>query len=272
MAVAQSTLSEDGDLLITLSTGVELSMLYVPEGTFTMGSNEGEEREQPAHDVYLDAYWIDETEVTNIQYAACVSAGVCDLPISDESYTRNSYFFNPEFDNYPVIYVDWYDAKTFCEWRDASLPTEAQWEKAARGEDERVYPWGDVFDGLVVNFCDGSCPTLGGPNRPNDYNDGYMDTAPVGSYPQGASPYRVLDMGGNVAEWTADWYDSDYYANSPESNPTGSDSGEWRVLRGGSWRESSYSSRTTYRLMILPTAHPAYGNVGFRCAQAVPTP
>ena len=154
--------------------------------------------------------------------------------------------FGPEStaeDDHPVVQVSWFDAEAYCAWAGGSLPTEAQWEKAARGTDGRTYPWGSVFDGTWLNYCDASCE--GGDTA---FDDGYRFTAPVGSYPAGASPYGALDMAGNVWEWTADWYDDGYYAVSPASNPTGPDSGQYRVLRGGSWNHDRSGMRTAFRL------------------------
>jgi serine/threonine-protein kinase len=256
-----------------------MTMLYIPAGEFEMGSDadealaecrkhyDGCERdwftnEEPIHTVYLDAYWMDETEVTNGMYALCVQAGACQPPSDKSSYTRNSYYGNSQYEIYPVIYVNWDQARTYCKWAGARLPTEAEWEKAARGTDGRMYPWGDVFDARKVNFCDKNCP-FDWANKNAD--DGYADTSPVGSFVSGKSPYGLYDMAGNVWEWAADWYDSGYYANSPSRNPTGLSSGEYRVLRGGSWLNNEDVVRTAVRDWVDPSD--VDGLVGFRCSR-----
>jgi len=242
-------------------------MIYVPAGDFLMGSigsdSLADDDEKPQHVVYLEAYWIDRTEVTNAMYALCVQAEACQPPSSTSSYTRERYFGNPQFDAYPVIYVSWEDAKAYCAWAGRRLPSEAEWEKAARGTDWRIYPWGNALDGTKVNFCDRSC----GLDWANlDYEDGFTETATVGSYPAGASPYGALDMSGNVWEWVADWYGSDYYAISPDENPQGPPSGDFRVLRGGSWGSDSADVRAAGR------NRSASGDrsdvIGFRCARS----
>jgi formylglycine-generating enzyme required for sulfatase activity len=209
-----------------VATPAAMHMAYVPEGAFWMGSAEAEVAdalalcsqkqsdcqredfadEEPQHQVILDAYWIDQTEVTNAQYTQCVDAGLCTRPSRFDSYTRDSYYDDPAFADYPVIYVSWHQAKAYCEWVGKRLPTEAEWEKAARGTDRRIFPWGNAFDGSRLSFCDLNC-SLGWQDP--TWDDGYADTAPVGSYPSGASPYGVLDMAGNVWEWVADRYDPD---------------------------------------------------------------
>jgi formylglycine-generating enzyme required for sulfatase activity len=216
--------------------------------------------EERIHTVTLEDYYIDQYEVTNARYKACVDAGVCDPPGEVSSYTRSSYYGNSQYDDYPVIYVSWDDAKAYCEWRGARLPTEAEWEKAARGGLEgKLYPWGDGFDGSRANFCDRNC-TYNWANK--DYNDGYADTAPVGSYaPNG---YGLYDMAGNVWEWVADWYDGGYYGVSPSNNPTGPSTGEYRVLRGGSWHYIGVSLRVATRLRYDPSNR--FNGIGFRCA------
>ena len=216
--------------------------------------------EERIHTVTLEDYYIDQYEVTNARYKACVDAGVCDPPGEVSSYTRSSYYGNSQYDDYPVIYVSWDDAKAYCEWRGARLPTEAEWEKAARGGLEgKLYPWGDGFDGSRANFCDRNC-TYNWANK--DYNDGYADTAPAGSYaPNG---YGLYDMAGNVWEWVADWYDGGYYGVSPSNNPTGPSTGEYRVLRGGSWLNYGDLLRVANRSGYDPSSR--FNFIGFRCA------
>ena len=212
-----------------------------------MGSENGEPNEKPVHTVYLDAFWIDPTEVTNKKYSLCVKAGACIEPLYTSSASRSSDYGNSEFDNYPVVYVDWNMANTYCEWAGRRLPTEAQWEKAARGTEMFIYPWGDAMpDKNLLN-----------------YNDLIGDTTEGGIYPKGASPYGALDMAGNVWEWVNDWFAPDYYQNSPTSNPVGPSRGSTHVLRGGSWNLNDDLVRSTYR-----GTHPSEPNlgIGFRCA------
>jgi len=227
--------------------------VYVPAGEFVMGSAstdpEADDDERPPHTVYLDAYWIGQTEVTNAQYAQCEQAGLCRPPARTGSSTRGYYYGNARYDHYPVISVSWSDAETYCRWAGGRLPTEAEWEKAARGTDGRVYPWGNALTTSdLLNFDDS-----GG------------DTTAVGSYPAGASPYGTLDMAGNVWEWVADWYGRSYYGESPEENPAGPASGAYRVLRGGSWGDATHNVRAANRLAYDPGL--ARHMVGFRCAR-----
>jgi formylglycine-generating enzyme required for sulfatase activity len=242
-------------------------MVHVPAGTFWMGSDEGDsdayDDERPQHEVRLNAFWIDRTEVTNAQYRRCVSEGACDPPRGSSSYTRDSYYGVTEFDDHPVIYVDWEQANAYCTWAGKRLPTEAEWEKAARGTDKRIYPWGNEFDGSLANFCDVNC---GFDHNADEWDDGYTDTAPVGNYPGNASPYGALDMAGNVWEWVADWHAGDYYATSPDRNPQGPDSGEWRVLRGGSWLDLQGGVRAAARDLGGPSG--SSDDLGFRCARS----
>ena len=223
-----------------------MPMVYVPAGVFLMGSpdNEYNAAEQPQHTVFLDSYWIDQTEITNAMYAACVTAGVCSAPTFNSSQSRDSYFLDPQYVNYPVMFVSWQQANTYCEWVGRKLPTEAQWEKAARGTDGRIYPWGSQEpDSTLVNF---------------DNNNG--DTEAVGSHPEGASPYGAQDMAGNVWEWVEDWF-GDYNADY-QTNPTGAADGELRVVRGGAWTSNADNIRTAYRYRSLFSSI----NIGFRCA------
>jgi len=238
--------------------------VYVPEGEFEMGSEDGYSDESPEHTVYLDAFWIDQTEVTNEMYEKCVEAGACQPPFRSKSNTRLSYYGNSYFADYPVIWVNWYKAKDYCEWAGRRLPTEAEWEKAARGTDGRIYPWGngDVA-GDLLNFADSNTSFE---NAVSSIDDGYEDTAPVGSYPDGASPYGALDMAGNVWEWVADKYDSDYYSNSPGSNPTGSGYGDQHVIRGGSWSSQAREIRSSNRQWWFPDEYAISDYHGFRCA------
>jgi formylglycine-generating enzyme required for sulfatase activity len=225
-----------------VAEGDGVVMVYVAAGEFVMGSDgsEGNEDERPAHTVYLDGYWIDQTEVTNGRYGRCVAAGVC-RPMARP---RSDMAGLPD---HPAQGVTWVEANAYCSWVGRRLPTEAEWEKAARGMDGRLYPWGnDVPESPLSNY---------------DFLVG--DVVAVGSYPEAASPYGVLDMAGNVWEWTADWYGEDYYQESPRENPTGPESGVLRVLRGGSWSNPAEVVRATNRFWAFPGRNDFDG---FRCA------
>jgi formylglycine-generating enzyme required for sulfatase activity len=276
-----STVPEKPGMAIRSTDG--MTMVYIPAGDFEMGWEDHRLEDgtllivdgdaKPIHMVYLDAYWIDQTEVTNSQYQKCVDAGFCTPPYFNDNVItsfifrknstriRNEYFYNSTLAQHPVVWMRWEQAQTYCHWAGGRLPTEAEWEKAARGTDGREYPWGDNFFGDWVNFCDvnGTCKF-----PDNDWDDGYQDTAPVGSYPDGASPYGVLDMAGNVSEWVADLYEYDYYGNSPAANPTGPACGEKRLLRGGSFGHSAANVRSTLRDEVNARWHS--DSYGFRCA------
>ena len=233
--------------------------VYIPAGEFSMGFDSGEDNEKPVHTVYLDGYWIDQTEVTNAQYTLCLTAGSCDEPFDLDSQISDR-FGDSEYANHPVVFVDWNQANAYCTWAGRSLPTEAEWEKAARGTDGRTYPWGSVFDGEKVNYCDVNCWAEGWKD-PNN-NDGYATTSPVGTYPDGASPYGALDMAGNAYEWVLDW--SGQYASEPQSNPLGPDTGTEHILRGGSWGDDRNHITATIRSDEAPDFKRDF--IGFRCA------
>jgi len=230
-------------------------MVYVPTGEFLMGSADSDKAaqsdEKPQHTVYVDAFWIDRTEVTNAQYKKCAQAGACKA----SGYAGDSKYNG---DDQPAVGVDWNRAQACCQWAGRQLPTEAQWEKAARGAqaDGRIYPWGNqpaTCEYAVMKDGSGSgC----GKDAP----------WPVGGKPKGVSPYGALDMAGNVWEWVADWYDEKYYANSPSRNPIGPSSGQYRVLRGGSFVYDAQNVRGAYRGGNLPGHW--YWNLGFRCVCA----
>jgi formylglycine-generating enzyme required for sulfatase activity len=262
---------ELGSTLISPADG--MTMVFVPAGKFIMGSEIGLTDEQPAHTVFLDAFWIDQTEVTNAMYARCVQSGACKQP------SVTTYYSDPNYSDHPVVFVSWNDAKAYCSYADRRLPTEAEWEKAASWDpvknEKRVYPWGNKFDCTKGNFDDetqlSSYIVPGGPNC-----DGYNRTSPVGSFPSGASPYGALDMGGNVWEWVNDAFietdpfsqAKNYYAISPASNPPGVDPAItiYRVLRGGSWNYAFGLGRTAYRLWF--GLDDSYDGMGFRCVRS----
>ena len=228
----------------------DMVMVFVPAGNFEMGSDNGDGDEKPVHTVYLDDFWMDQTEVTNKQYATCVSAGACQEPASTRSYTQSSYYGNSKFDNYPVIYVKWDQANAYCSWAGRRLPTEAEWEKAARGTQAFTYPWGNeaTNSGLL------------------NYNGNVGDTTEVGSYPDGASMYGALDMAGNVWEWVSSLYQPyPYSAGDGRENLSASGS---RVLRGGAGDSLENNVRSAGRGGDDPSY--TFNNVGFRCALSLP--
>jgi len=222
--------------------------VFVPAGEFTMGAGEDktDDTNTPRHIVYLDAYWIDRVEVTNSMYLKCMQAGGCTPPVS-----HNLYYNNWVYRDHPVVYITWFQANDYCEWADRRLPTEAEWEKAARGaNDWRPYPWGfDDPNPRLANYTD------------TDIHESVSSFR----YPLGASPYGVLNMSGNVREWIADWYDPNYYAVSPYANPKGPETGKERSLRSGSYNETDRGVSIIKRYRHEPQS--AGLSRGFRCAQ-----
>ena len=236
-------------------------MVMVASGTFEMGSRKSlleldptdlfnTDRhtlgpEDPAHEVEIDSFFIDIYETTNAEYQEFVDAKGYKKPI----YHDDKRFNGPR---QPVVGTSWKDAKRYCEWRGKRLPTEAEWEKASRGKRPVKYPWGNQSpDDLKANFGN----KLG-------------KTAPVGSYPAGKSDYGVFDLSGNVAEWVYDWHYAEYYIFSPKKNPKGLDKGQYKVVRGGSWRNNAEDIRLTYRNATVPRLKNS--SVGFRCALSAP--
>jgi formylglycine-generating enzyme required for sulfatase activity len=219
-------------------------MIYIPPGEFPMGTDSKDfQKSRPQHSVYLSGYWIDQTEVSNAMYARCVAQSACKPPVQN-----NRYYNDPAHANAAVVYIRWEEAQAYCTWAGRRLPTEAEWEKAARGVDGRNYPWGSQLpDAHLLNFDD---------------NIGYP--LPVNRYPKGASPYGVLNMAGNVREWVADWYSAAYYRYTPLRNPTGPDDGRYKVLRGGSYLDGWREVRSVNRFFHNPTSPGE--NRGFRCA------
>ena len=287
----------DGEITVTTPIGTTHEMVLVPGGKFAMGSESGTRAEQRrrhadgmadvelepeniVHIVFLDAFHIDKYEVTNAQFGRFVEEVGHITTVESEGrgwvYTESGWEQvsgarwnspqGPESDlknllDHPVVHVSWSDARVYCASAGLRLPTEAEWEKAARGTDGRTYPWGEGIGRTRGNYGAENCC------RPDD-SDGSLFTSPVGSYPEGVSPYGAYDMAGNVWEWVADWYDSDYYSKSPERNPKGPSDGFYRVGRGGSWFSAPEPFlRTWFRDRIDPTFTNAL--LGFRCAQDV---
>jgi formylglycine-generating enzyme required for sulfatase activity len=232
-------------------------MAQVPAGSFWMGCNAAVDsdcydEEKPYHEVYLSEYEIDETEVTVAAYGACVTAKECTEPIVASGCNWNV----TGRESHPVNCVDWFQATAYCAWAGKRLPTEAEWEKAARGTDGRKYPWGNeaaTCERAVMNEGDVGC--------------GEADTWPVKSKPLGASPYGAHDMVGNVWEWVADWYDNEYYASSPTSDPQGPASGSDRVGRGGGFGDIASVERASIRAHRPPSL--VIHDLGFRCSRSL---
>jgi formylglycine-generating enzyme len=266
-----------GDSRVNQHDGAE--MVYVPAGAFLMGSD-GYDADEPQHRVFLDAYWIYKYPVTNDQFSAFIAD--TGYKTSGENFgwgwifegsgvrkANGAYWAAPEgigstiagLGAHPVVQISYSDADTYCKWAGGRLPTEAEWEKAARGETGNTFPWGDgpVTD-LRANYCDRNCP-CDWADRNQD--DGFARTSPVGYYQDGASLYGAMDMAGNIWEWVSDWYKSNYYHQSPEENPLGPSYGDYRVIRGGSWVSQAKYLRSSYRYYSDPDD--TSNDHGFRC-------
>jgi formylglycine-generating enzyme required for sulfatase activity len=238
-----------------ISTRDGMELVYIPAGSFRMGSDvlvNGNEDSHyfPAHNVTLSAFWIDSHEVTNGQYHLCVVDGICSPPKLTSSLTRESYYGNTEFDDYPVVNVDWSMAKTYCEWAGRRLPTEAEWEMASHGVETFLYPWGNTYSQDYGNF--------------KETNE---DTTPVKKYENGRSYYGVYDMSGNVWEWVNDYFSDNYYSQSPIIDPQGPLQGnarEDRIMRGGCFMDSGDWANVITRMNNNPIWFE--WSTGFRCA------
>jgi len=229
-----------------------MTIIYIPPGPFLMGTSNDAKvikvEEQPQRTIYLDEYWIDKLPVTNGMYHLCLNVGKCNGLVSTTDYYP--FFMNPAYTNYPVVYVSWYDAVKYCKWVGGSLPTEAQWEKAARGTDGRIYPWGNTPPNSKLA----------------NYNNNIGTISSVGSFPAGASPYGLLDMAGNVREWIKDWYSDYYFHDAPSSNPTGPATGTKHTLKGGGWRDPNVYLRSASRLSHVASS--PGDDRGFRCVRS----
>ena len=236
---SKSSISQQ-EMQVSLPGGTKMVFVRVPAGEFLMGASKDDpdarRGEKPQHKVYLDEYWIGKYPVTNAQY----------------NLHNSGHFFEQGKEFHPVAKVSWFEAQQFCIWLtrvtglNVALPTEAEWEKAARGTDGRRYPWGNQAPNMsLANFGN----VIG-------------DTIPVDQYPGGASPYGALDMAGNMFEWCADWYDANYYLHSPHTNPKGPESGWEKVIRGGNYYTLGMYMRTSLREGMIPGFQPKHG---FRC-------
>jgi formylglycine-generating enzyme required for sulfatase activity len=247
--------AEVDDTLACRTFGAGESRVKVPAGEFVMGSppGDGSLDEQPRHRVLLSEFEIDQFEVTNRRYRACVKAGTCEPPQLRSSHLRSDYYENERYGDYPVIFVAYHQAESFCRFEGGRLPTEAEWEKAARGPSPSLarFPWGDREPDCSLANLGGARSCLG-------------DTDRVGRRPLGQSPTGAMDMAGNVWEWVRDWYDAEYYRKTPLRDPTGPERGTLRIVRGGCWESGADSLRVSCRQPTLAATWA--NNVGFRCA------
>ncbi|NJN97915.1 MAG: formylglycine-generating enzyme family protein, partial [Anaerolineales bacterium] len=215
----------------------------------TADDPQAKDNEKPQHRVYLDAFWMDRTEVTNANFAKCMADGACRPQVYEVSAkTYTPYPLHPDYQDHPALLHESAVAAAYCQWAGRRLPTEAEWEKAARGPGTNVYPWGESLDCSKANYyaCD-TPPATPDLTAPRCGYSGRCRTTRVDDFPVGASPYGALNMAGNVWEWVADWYSPDYYANSPSRNPTGPAEGDYQVLRGGGSKSLPQELRVTTR-------------------------
>lgn len=228
-------------------------MVQIPEGPFTMGSRDGDPDEAPEHQVYLGTYYMDKKEVTQAEYERFVKMtkrGKPFIPVFEDDQAK---ILKPEL---PAMGMSWADAEAYCKWAGKRLATEAEWEKAGRGEGKKRYPWGDEFGSGHANV-DGD-------------EDGFKYLAPPGSFESGRSPYGLYDMTGNVAEWVADTYGEQYYQKTPYRDPVGPEDGQHKVIRGGSWRETYHNARLSKRFQAKMWRTDT--TIGIRCARDADEP
>lgn len=239
---------------------------------------------EPVHSVWVDQYYIDSHEVTNGAFITflnesdgtptcldqtCIDTEESQIKSGGGAGQDGTFSVAEEYTDHPATGVTWYGATAYCEWRGGRLPTEAEWEKAAAWNEEASssyrYPWGNTFIGQNVNFCDSSCTAE---QRNTNYTDGFKETSPVASFGDGLSPWGVYDMAGNVWEWVSDWFDPDYYSGSTDANPTGPDTGDEKVVRGGSWYDTGNFTASAIRFPSAPDN--ADKTIGFRCVVDIP--
>jgi sulfatase modifying factor 1 len=225
-------------------------IVFIPSGTFVRGTNAGGFDEQPERSIHLKAFFIDRYEVTNGHYQAFVSATNHRHPGPPSRYAKN--MVRMRGPNQPVVYVSWEDADAYCRWKGKRLPTEAEWEKAMRGTDGRLWPWGNVEDVNAANWA--------------RVDDGFEATAPVGSMARDVSPFGIADGGGNVMEWVSDWYAEDSYREPIDENPIGPEHGLFKVMRGGAYTNTGTDLRITSRSKMVPDFRDE--TIGFRCASS----
>lgn len=256
-----------------------MTMVFVPAGAFIMGNDDPAPcpYSEPAHTVNLSSFWIDKVEVTNAMFTQFLNdqgnqtqdgtswlepgAGHRGVIYGYIDEADGLFIVQEGFENHPAIEVSWYGAAAYCSWVGGRLPTEAEWEYAARGPSSNQYPWGNAFDGTLVNFCDRRCPETWKDTR---FDDGAQRWTQVGRYPAGASWCGALDLAGNVWEWVNDWWSEDYYARSPRDNPQGPSAGTLHIVRGGSWFDESWRMDATCRKGLQPSSARMHW-VGFRC-------